>query len=106
MKKRVNKRSAEEQKREQKTGSFLTNSPKQGQVKGFVWYSLRISFLLMFLFFIISLSLPLFLTSLVNLLFIISLLFTFVVSIIHLFKQKKKAFAIVALVISVLFILF
>ena len=87
MKKGVNKRSAEEQ-------------------KGFVWYSLRISFLIMILFFIISLSLPLFLTSLVNLLFIISLLFTFVVSIIHLFKQKKKAFAIVALVISVLFILF
>ncbi len=74
--------------------------------KGFVWYSMRISFLLMFLFFIISLSLPLFLNWLINLLFIISLLFTLVVSIIHLFKYKKKAFAIVALVFSVLFILF
>ncbi|MEK6823693.1 MAG: hypothetical protein AABY06_01540 [Nanoarchaeota archaeon] len=78
----------------------------KSEQKGFVWYSLRISFLLMFLFFIISLSLPLFLTLLINLLFIISLLFTFVVSIIHLFKFKRKVFPIVALVISVLFILF
>ena len=78
----------------------------KSEQKGFVWYSLRISFLLMFLFFIISLSLPFFLTLLINLLFIISLLFTFVVSIIHLFKFKRKVFPIVALVISVLFILF
>ncbi len=74
--------------------------------KGFVWYSLRASFLLMILFLIISLSFPLFLTSLINILFLILLIFAIIMSIIHLFKHKRKAFAITVLIISALLLLF
>ncbi len=84
MKKRVSKRSSEEQ-------------------KGFVWISLRISFLLMILLLILS-----FLISHVvfNFVFLILLIYSIVLSIIHLFKHKRKAFPITSLVISVLILLF
>ena len=84
MKKRVNKRSAEEQ-------------------KGFVWYSLRISFYVMLLALALNSFLPL---VWLGIIFLVLLIFTIIISIVHLFKHKRKAFAIFALVISVLLLFF
>lgn len=67
--------------------------------KDFVWYSLRIGFAVMILLFISSFFVNVWA---LNLLFLILLLFNIVISIIHLFKYKRKAFAIIVLIISVL----
>ncbi|MDP2628649.1 MAG: hypothetical protein Q8P15_02000 [Nanoarchaeota archaeon] len=77
--------------------------------KGFVWYSLRISFYLMIVLLLLALvfdfsfetNRELFLAFLVG----VSIFFNFVVSIIHLVRYKKKPFAIVALVFSSIFLL-
>jgi len=75
-----------------------------GSVKGFTWYSLKISFWIMIFFWIFTYVIPanegrgLFF----GLLFIASVIFTFIVSIIHLTKHKEKVFAIISLVISVI----
>ncbi|MBS3086553.1 hypothetical protein J4422_02525 [Candidatus Pacearchaeota archaeon] len=80
--------------------------------KGFVWYSLRVSFWVMI---VTTLILPILFTLVFNgsfygfvdvfrmLFMLASTLFTFVVSIIHLNKYKEKTFAIVALAASVIF---
>ncbi len=83
--------------------------------KGFVWKSLRISFWVMVILFVIpfiiglmgisTLSLPLWVQYSVSIPSYLSIFFTFIISIIHLIKYKKKSFAIVALVISSLMIL-
>lgn len=74
-----------------------------GERKGFVWYSLRISFYLMLLLFVLSFFIN---VAFVNILFLILLVFAIIVSIIHLFKHKRKAFAVVILIISFLLLLF
>lgn len=84
MKKKVNKGSPEEK-------------------KGFVWISLRISFYLMIFLLVLSFFVSF---SALNFIFIILLVFAIIMSIIHLFKHKRKAFAITSLVISVLILLF
>jgi len=71
--------------------------------KDFVWYSLRIAFYLMLLLFLSSFFVN---VLVLNLLFLILLLFSIVVSIIHLFRHKPKAFAVTALVISSLLAFF
>lgn len=71
--------------------------------KGFVWLSLRIAFALMVLLFALSFFVNIWI---LNLLFLILLLFNIVVSIIHLFKHKAKALAITALIISSLLAIF
>jgi len=76
---------------------------KGEEKKGFIWYSTIIGFTLMCVLFIVSI----FVASLViGLLLLLLMPFTLVVSIIHLFKHKKKAFAIVSLVISALLTIF
>ena len=80
-----------------------TNDPEND----FIWKSLRISFIVL----IVSLvligwgELDDVVNTFVGLICLISLQFTFIVSIIHLTKYKEKSFAITALVISA-FILF
>lgn len=76
---------------------------KGEEKKGFIWYSSRIGFTLMCLLFIASFFVNFWV---INLLFLISLPFNLVVLIIHLFKYKKKVFAIVSLVITALFAIF
>ncbi len=71
--------------------------------KGFVWISLRISFYLMLLLFVLSFFINF---AFVNILFLILLIFAIIMSIIHLFKHKRKAFAITVLIISALLLLF
>ncbi len=71
--------------------------------KGFVWISLRISFYLMLLLFVLSFFINF---AFVNILFLILLIFAIIVSIIHLCIHKKRAYAIVILVISFLLLLF
>ncbi|MEX0932493.1 MAG: hypothetical protein WDZ77_00115 [Candidatus Pacearchaeota archaeon] len=78
--------------------------------KSFVWNGLRVGFWVMiasfftgFLFENQSISVS---AATVTLLWIISSFFTFVVSIIHLTKYKEKPFAITALTISSIMILF
>ena len=77
--------------------------------KGFVWTSLRISFLTTICLGILSVILGLTYETMGELLFsllwAISAIFTFVVSIIHLTKYKKKGFAIVTLVLSSVWVL-
>ena len=83
--------------------------------KDFVWIGLRVSFWLMVLIWVGEMAfLPDELSAegywsgfmaIVSLLFIVAGIFTFVVSIIHLVKHKKKAFAIVSLVISSILVL-
>lgn len=73
------------------------------EIKGFVWYSLRIAFYSMVALFSLSFVINFWI---LNLLFLVLLLFIIVVSIIHLVKYKKKSFAIVALIISSLMLLF
>ncbi|MDP2673029.1 MAG: hypothetical protein Q8O84_04420 [Nanoarchaeota archaeon] len=75
----------------------------KGEPKGFVWFSLRISFYLMILLFLISFLIT---SAAINLLFLILLIFIIIVSIIHLVKYNQKAFAITILVISALLLLF
>jgi len=76
---------------------------REKKKKDFVWYGLRVGFYIMIFFWAYS---ALFLwetadyTSLFILIWIISFLFTFVVSIIHLVKYNNKAFAILSLVLS------
>jgi len=70
---------------------------------GFVWFSLRISFWLMILLFLVSFLIN---SVVINISFLILLFFIIVVSIIHLVKHNKKAFAIAALVLSALLLLF
>ena len=77
-----------------------------------VWIMLRISFwamvgftILIYIFPILWYSTPIYLTYYV--LFIIgSIIFTFVTSLIHLRRYKQKGFAITALVISSLYLLY
>ncbi len=76
---------------------------KGGEKKRFIWYSSRIGFTLMCLLFIVSFFVNFWV---LNLLFLISMPFTLIVSIIHLFIHKKKAFAIVSVIIAALFALF
>ena len=95
--------------------------------RGFIWYSLRISFWVMILAYLSILysshyyesylfkikykltALAIILKYLISSLAIIqyiSIIFTFIVSIVHLFKYKQKIFAIISLVISSSIILF
>lgn len=74
-----------------------------GEQKGFVWISLRISFYLMLFLLVLSFFISF---AALNFIFLILLVFAMVVSIIHLFKHKRKAFAITSLIISVLILLF
>ncbi|MFA5071578.1 MAG: hypothetical protein WC511_04405 [Candidatus Pacearchaeota archaeon] len=81
---------------------------KEKGEKKFVWKSLRISFYVMIATFLISLAepwIPTWLLYTVSAIWYLSLLFTFIMSIVHLTKYKEKIFAIVALVISSLLIL-
>ncbi len=88
---------------------------EKGEKKAFVWLSLRISFWIMIGLYLISLiailiNPDLYLSYLtlwvvLGIIQTISIFFTFVVSIIHLGKYKKKAFAIVALVLSSILLL-
>ncbi len=71
--------------------------------KGFVWISLRISFYLMLFLLVLSFFINF---AFVNILFLILLIFAIIMSIIHLFKHKRKAFAVTSLIISVLILLF
>jgi len=73
---------------------------KRKEKKGFVWCSLRISFWIMIATWIIISINDNPLISVIDILWIASMVFTFVVSIIHLTKYKKKAFAIVSLILS------
>ena len=75
----------------------------KSNAKGFVWFSLRISFWLMVLLFLVSFLIN---SAVINILFLILLIFIIIVSIIHLVKYDKKAFAIVVLVLSALLLLF
>lgn len=78
--------------------------------KSFVWSGLRISFYSMIAIWVISIitvylsGINIFVNILSFLIFFL-VIFTFVISIIHLNKYKKKAFAIAALVISSLIII-
>ncbi|HTZ41768.1 MAG TPA: hypothetical protein VMC07_00990 [Candidatus Omnitrophota bacterium] len=88
---------------------------KESYKQSFIWMGLRIGFWTLIGLYVISLAIsfiyPKMSLSNNTLLLIIggiqtlAVFFTFVVSIIHLKKYKNKAFAIVALVISSLFIL-
>ena len=71
--------------------------------KGFVWYSLKISFALMVVLFLSSFFVNI---LALNLLFLISLLFNIIISIIHLLRHKRKVLAIVALIISTILAFF
>ena len=71
--------------------------------RDFIWYSLRIGFSLMCALFIASFFVNFWV---INILFLVLMIFNLVVSIIHLFKHKGKIFAIIALIITVLLILF
>lgn len=77
--------------------------------RAFVWWGLRVGLGVLILSIIISyisyfigstIQRNLFFWILVGILEVISIFFTFIISIIHLSKYKKKAFAIVALIIS------
>lgn len=73
----------------------------------FVWKSLRIAFWIMIGTFLISLASDYMATWLINIISVtcyISIIFVFIVSIIHLTKYKEKGFAVTALVISSLII--
>ena len=78
-------------------------SIKNSESKGFVWYSLRISFYLMLLALVLNSFFPL---VWLGIIFLVLLIFTIIISIVHLFKHKRKAFAITILVISALLLLF
>lgn len=79
--------------------------------KGFVWKSLRISFWIMVTNLVIGSLFSqneywiVFMEDIMALILSCTVIFTFVVSIIHLVKHKKKAFAITSLVISSIFLL-
>ena len=75
----------------------------KSNAKGFVWFSLRISFWLMILLFLLSFLIN---SAVINISFSILLFFIIIVSIIQLVKYDKKAFAIAALVLSALLLLF
>ncbi|MBU2504081.1 MAG: hypothetical protein KJ879_03475 [Nanoarchaeota archaeon] len=83
--------------------------PKHDSGKKFVWMSLRISFWIMIFFWILSVLLDLSFQNTGEIIFVIfwmgSIIFTFVSSILHLTKHKKKSFAVVALVFSSLLLL-
>ncbi|OGJ12778.1 hypothetical protein A3K82_02450 [Candidatus Pacearchaeota archaeon RBG_19FT_COMBO_34_9] len=90
---------------------------KKNEKKGFIWYSLKISFwaLIISLGMIFVLS---FFMQILNLrllipvfyfifgIFLLSIPLTFIISIIHLIRYKDKTFAIISLVISILFLIF
>lgn len=82
--------------------------------KEFIWLGLRISFWIMLGLWILSTiygyanptaTYTSSIWMVVSIIWLISVIFTFVVSIIHLTKYKEKAMAIVALVVSSLMIL-
>lgn len=87
---------------------------KNQQRRDFIWYSLRVSFFIMLGLWFVSViynlvakgqqSISPFLIFL-SLLWMVSILFTFIVSIIHLGKYKEKAFAIISLIVSLVIIL-
>ena len=79
--------------------------PKNEPKKAFVWYSLRISFVIMILLWVViylllpgEYSVPL---LLIDFWLTISI-FTFIVSILHINEYKRKTFAIIALILSFL----
>lgn len=76
---------------------------KAPEKRDFVWWALRISFSAMILLLILSFFVNIWI---LNLLFLVLLIFDIVISIIHLFKYKKKALAITILVISSLLAIF
>lgn len=78
--------------------------------KGFVWYGLRIGFLLMLACSLLSIIniIPedeLIFNILYLIIWVFSIFFTFILSIIHLTKYKEKSMSIVALVLSSFLIL-
>ena len=81
--------------------------------KKFVWKSLRISFWIMVGLGVLFMILPYIISSssfnrvwsFLSIIWVISVLFTFVISIIHLTKYKEKGLAVTSLVISSLFVL-
>ncbi|MFA7708222.1 MAG: hypothetical protein WCX73_04695 [Candidatus Pacearchaeota archaeon] len=79
--------------------SKISNIKKK---KGKLWYFLRISFWVMIATWALIALLPdtTGYLDIINVIWIITLIFTFVTSIIHLVKYKEKAFAITALVIA------
>jgi hypothetical protein len=93
----------------------MANKNSKNNNKDFVWIGLRISFWVMVLIWVgemvflsDELSAEGYWTgfmAIISLLFVVSGVFTFVVSIVHLVKHKKKAFAITSLVISSILVL-
>ncbi|MCK9569260.1 hypothetical protein M0R72_10005 [Candidatus Pacearchaeota archaeon] len=86
----------------------MKEKKERGKDKKFIWKSLRIAFWIMIGTFLLSFwseSFPTYLSYPVNIVCYISIIFTFVVSIIHLTKYKEKILAIIALVSSSLIIL-
>lgn len=78
----------------------------QEKKRNFIWYGLRCGFWIMIAVFVVSMLLPnnysgIF-STILGILILIAIPFTFVVSIIHLVQYRKKALAIVALIISIL----
>lgn len=76
--------------------------------KKFTWKSVRIAFWVMVGLFVVSFFLrvlPQWVQIFISIMWYIAVIFTFVISIVHLTKHKKKAFAIVALVFSSLGVL-
>ena len=71
---------------------------------GFIWYSTRISFWIMVLFWFFTYVIRSYEGRglFFGILFAISVFFTLIVSIIHLFKYKEKVFAIVSLIASLI----
>lgn len=95
----------------------MGENPTKTSKKDFVWKGLRVSFWTVVVIWVgESVFLPYVdspqkywdgFMAIVSFLFLVSGIFTFVLSIIHLIRHKKKAFAIVALVISsILMLLF
>lgn len=92
----------------EKKGGKVQEKKENKKNKEFVWKGLRIGFWTMVVTFLISFfsaKMPLWLANAVSIICYISILFTFIISIIHLTKYKEKTFAIITLVISSLIIL-
>lgn len=85
----------------------VKKSVERSSSKGFVWYSMRISFWAIWATMVLFYVLPEegALQYLVSLIYIIAIPFAFVTSIVHLCVYKQKAFAIVALVLSSLMLM-
>jgi len=75
--------------------------PKKKKEKDFIWYGLRVSFaILVFIWlFILNTS------GFIEIIWIASAIFTFIVSILHLKKYESKVFPVIALVVSSIFLI-